>query len=244
MRAQFAALVVLSASTLTAVSAQGVIVNLAAEADNTLYQDPFGTPSNGAGGGMFVGLTTSNTLRRGLIRFDTSSIPAGSTILSATLRLHMSRTVSGDQVVEVRRALASWGEGTSVAPGEGGNGGAPSANDATWLHRFFAGPAWTNQGGDFASGRSDSATVGGIGFYEWANLGSDVQAWVNSPASNFGWGLLGNEGSLGSAKRFDTRENVAPEFRPVLVVEFVPAPGSAAGLLLGLAALRRNRARG
>jgi hypothetical protein len=42
---------------------------------------------------------------------------------------------------------------------------------------------------------------------------ADVQSWLNSPGSNFGWLVLGDESVAGSAKRFDTRESASP---PVL----------------------------
>lgn len=225
-------------------AARADVISLAAAADNTLYQDPAGSLSNGSGGYLFAGMTAQNLLRRGLLRFDLTAIPAGSTIRSASLTLHMSRTITGNSTVEVRRVLAGWGEGASVAPGEGGTGAASRAGDATWAHAFFPGTAWANPGGDFASGRSDSQSVGGIGFYTWADLAADAQAWVNAPASNHGWLLRGDESLAGSAKRFDTRENAVEAFRPVLVVDFTPVPGPGGAWVVGaglLAFSRRKR---
>jgi hypothetical protein len=47
-----------------------------------------------------------------------------------------------------------------------------------------------------------------------------VQSWVDNPATNFGWVLRGDETSSGSAKRFDSRQNSVPSFRPSLSITF------------------------
>jgi len=82
---------------------------------------------------------------------------------------------------------------------------------------------WTTQGGDFSPTVSASQSVGGIGQYTWssAQMIADVQSWVNNPASNFGWLVLGNETGIATTKRFDTRESASP---PVLTIEYTPAP--------------------
>jgi hypothetical protein len=49
---------------------------------------------------------------------------------------------------------------------------------------------------------------------------SDLQSWLDAPVTNYGWLLLGNEASLATAKRFNTRENTSPETRPVLLIEY------------------------
>jgi hypothetical protein len=106
--------------------------------DNTLYQyDPAeGDVSNALGQHFFAGETGMGELRRGVLAFDiTGSVPAGSTILGVTLSLNMSRTGSATpRIVELHRMLADWGEGTSVAPGEEGDGAPATINDATWRH--------------------------------------------------------------------------------------------------------------
>jgi len=42
--------------------------------------------------------------------------------------------------------------------------------------------------------------------------------WLKTPASNFGWVVLGNENRSQTAKRFGTRENATPADRPALIV--------------------------
>ena len=57
---------------------------------------------------------------------------------------------------------------------------------------------------------------------------SDVQQWLDSPATNFGWAVLGNEERPQTAKRFDSREAEALEDRPVLRIEYTASNGQAA----------------
>jgi glucose/arabinose dehydrogenase len=202
--------------------------------DNTLYEDNTGSISNAAGQHFFAGQNVGSLVRRGLIAFDIAgNIPAGSRIVNATLTLHMSRTISGSANVSLHKLLANWGEGTSDAPGNEGGGASATDGDATWLHKFLdtADPVcivadpdcWSSPGGDFEGTASASGAVGGIGFYTWGptdQLVADVQAWLNAPATNFGWLLRGNEAASGTTKRFDTKENLTEANRPELTVEF------------------------
>src|SRR5438874_3037927 len=200
------------------------IININPIKDNTLYEyDPTeGDVSNALGNHFFAGETAMGELRRGVLAFDIAgNIPAGSTILGVTLSLNMSRTGSDTpRTVELHKVLADWGEGTSVAPGEEGDGAPATPNDATWRHRFFDTIFWTNQGGDFSATVSASRSVGAIGQYTWssAQMIADVQSWLDNPASDFGWLVLGDESEIATAKRFDTRESASP---PVLTIEYI-----------------------
>ena len=219
-------------------SAVGAVRSLTPSKDNTLYESALGSLSNGAGQHLFAGRTevlAGALIRRGLIAFDVAGeIPAGSTILSASLTLNMSRTnlAAGPRTVSLYRVLADWGEGTSDPFGGGEGGGAPSTpGDATWIHRFFDFNFWLSSGGDFLFAPSASSVVGGVGFYTWGptpSLRADVQGWLDTPASNFGWILIGDESTFPTTKRFDSKDNPIPTLRPVLVVQF-SVPGVPAG---------------
>src|SRR6266853_1108791 len=149
------------------------IINIMPSKDNTLYEyDPAeGDHSNGAGFHFFAGKTAMGELRRGVLAFDIAgSIPAGSTITGVTLSMNMSRTpISVAYPVELHKLLADWGEGTSQAPGEEGDGAPATPNDATWRHRFFDTIFWAAEGGDFSATVSASQSVGGIGQYTWSS---------------------------------------------------------------------------
>ncbi len=228
-------------------------LNLTTDRDNTLYQDVAGAVSNGAGETLFAGKNNNGSIRRGLLHFDIAgSIPAGSTINSVSLTLHLSQSPNTTAYnAALHRATAAWGQGTSNASaGGGGNGTAATIGDATWLHTFFNSSQWSAAGGDFAPVTSAITSVAGVGNYTWTspNLAADVQAWLDQPATNFGWMLVGDETTNQTVKRFDTRENSNATFRPSLTIDFTPVPEpSAAGLaavgLLAAACLRKGAVR-
>lgn len=203
-------------------------VNVPAMKDNTLYESATGALSNGIGQHFFCGrlnTTGGGLIRRGVIAFDVASmVPSGSTIISATLTLNLSQTSSGSQNCAIHRATANWGEGTSNAPGTESGGTASTTNDATWIHTFFNTQLWTAAGGDFAAGPSAITAVNAIGSYTWssATVTTDVQDMLDNPGNNFGWVLIGNESTIHTAKRFDTREHPTGSVRPDLEITYCP----------------------
>jgi hypothetical protein len=221
------ALILTTALGLVAGSMNAAITNITPSKDNTLYEyDPAdGDTSNALGFHFFAGETAMGELRRAVLAFDIAgNIPAGSTIIAVTLSLNMSRTALDDpRTVEVHKLLADWGEGTSMASGEEGDGAPATPNDATWRHRFFDTIFWTNEGGDFSATVSASQSVGPIGQYTWssAQMVADVQSWLDDPGNNFGWLVLGDESTSITSKRFDTRESASP---PVLTIQYIPGP--------------------
>ena len=213
-------------------------VTLNPDQDNILGESTTGAISN-ALGDIFVGGTSqTGPARRGVVRFDITSagIPTGSTINSVTLRLWLAKT--GDtsiRSISVHRATADWGEGSSYF--NGGIGTSSTTNDATWIHEFYSSTFWTASGGDFNSS-SGSANVGSAGsvdqWYTWSSAGmkSDVQAWIASPSTNYGWVLIGSaESTSQTARRFTSRESVddAGAHFPELVIDYTPPPGFAGG---------------
>jgi len=207
-------------------------VTIGASKDNTLYENATGNASNGSGGFFFCGSTNRGQIRRGLVAFDVAAtVPAGSTITSVRLTLHMAKTIAGAQAVELRRVTADWGEGVSNAGGSEGGGSPAAAGDATWIHTFFSTARWNTAGGDFAAVASASTSVAGVGSYTWGSssgMVADVQGWLNDSASNFGWIILGNESASATAKSFSSRENLTAADRPALTIAFTPPVKAAA----------------
>jgi hypothetical protein len=203
--------------------ASAATISIMPSKDNTLYEfDPDeGDFSNALGIHFFAGDTVMSELRRGVLAFDIAgSIPSGSTIIGVSLSLNCSKVFSDTaRTTELHKLLADWGEGTSHAPGEEGDGALATTNDATWRHRFFDTIFWATEGGDFSATVSASQSVGPVGQYTWssAQMVADVQSWVNNPASNFGWLVLADESVAGGAKRFDSRESSSP---PVVTIEY------------------------
>jgi hypothetical protein len=198
--------------------------------DATLIESPTGSLANGSGPHFFAGRTgqPSGSIRRGVVAFDVAAhVPPGATVTAARLTLHMSQSNAGSVAASLHRALAASGEGPSNA--SGGSGAPAAPGDATWVHTFFDHSFWAAPGGDFLAARSASQVVGAEGSYTWGStpeLVADVQSWVDDPASNHGWILVGDESAPTTVKRFDSRESADDSLRPVLEVEF-GRPGSA-----------------
>jgi hypothetical protein len=224
--------------------------------DNTLFQqvDPSQQRSNGLGD-MTVGRTNQNgsgpatiSIRRGLLAFDIASqIPTGSIITDVVLSLRDVQGFNGDPTVNLHRVLTNWGEGTSFQ--NGGQGALATNGDATWLYTFFnasspnTSPIWTTPGGDFTSLSSGSAVIfddlGGGQLFSWPSstnplIIDDVQFWLDNPASNFGWILIGDESRGQTAKRFTSREGSVP---PVLQVTYSVVPEASVVTLMGVAGM-------
>lgn len=136
---------------------------------------------------------------RGLLRFNLSSIPAGSTINVATLRLHYTywRDYSGYyRRVTAYRVTDPWMEDTVTWNSRPGYGEACGFVDLV------------------AGGQSD------FHYYDW-DVTSLVQAWVNRTYNNHGIMLRGDE-TLG-IRAFGSWET-GDEYTPQLIVDFAPPP--------------------
>jgi hypothetical protein len=136
---------------------------------------------------------------RGLLRFNLSSIPAGSAVNSATLRLHYTywRDYSGYyRRVTAYRVTDPWMEDT-----------------VTWNNRPGYGEAYGFV--DLVAGSQSD-----FHYYDW-DVTSLVQAWVNRTHNNHGVMLRGDE-TLG-LRAFGSWET-GDAYTPQLVVDFDPPP--------------------
>lgn len=137
-----------------------------------------------------------------LIAFDTSAIPANSSVSCAQLLLN---TVITDtlQTIFVHQLLTSWVE-----------------TEATWNERS-TGNAWTPSGGgsgtDYASSATTSFVADTVGL-KVVNITSLAQNWVSNPGTNFGL-ILRSTGGNGAAG-FDSRESGG--VIPRLLVSYQP----------------------
>lgn len=194
---------------------------LVADRDNSMFSE---LPSNSNGAGeLFAGLIANTSgIRRALMHFDLSVVPAGSTVTAAAVTMQVTKTsfaTSGDFSFSLHRLTRDWGEGISFGLGTG----APAQpGEATWNQAMAGTTAWTSLGGDFISPASASRLVGNLGSYTWssAGLASDVQGWIGSPSSTFGWILRGAEGTA-SAKVFGSRESATIGHRPTLSLDYL-----------------------
>jgi hypothetical protein len=152
-------------------------------------------------------------IRRALLRFDLSQIPAGAVVSSATLKITvvMVPLTPNNSTFDIRRILQLWTEG-----------------GVSWNSRLGVGTPWQVPG---ATGSSDSVStpssfvaVGSANSTEYtfssmAGLVADVQGWINNPSSNFGWLLISeDEITPQTARRFGARED--PANPPVLTINY------------------------
>ena len=200
------------------------MVHIPADRDNTLIEDADGAVSNGAGPVLFAGRTNQAmfSIRRGLVRFDVAgALPADAIIDRVFLTLYQASNNTAPSDVSLHRVLSDWGEGDSFS---GGGSGAPSQpGDATWLHTFYDYDFWVQQGGQFVSSASATATIAGNDFYTWQSTNqmvNNVRYWLNHPERNFGWLVMGDEDTGGSVKRFDSRTGKDSNQHPMLTIEY------------------------
>ena len=225
----FLALVLVSFGTPLVVADE---ITLTATKDNTIFESSTGGLSNGSGQFLFAGRSgqSSGSVRRALLAFDLSSIPAEGVVTAVRLTMNMSKTAAGATTVSLHRVMVDWGEGSSNATDRGGGQGAAAATgDATWIHASFDSGIWSNPGGDFVTTASSSLEVGSTSSYTWpstSQLVADVETWVANSGSNFGWIVVGDESAQRTAKRFDSREHGTASRRPQLVVEFTVGSGN------------------
>jgi hypothetical protein len=177
-------------------TAQTSTVVVPCDLDNTLFENALGALSSGQGTSVFVGLPNVGGKRRALLRFNVASVvPPSARILGARLQINVA--VTG------HRVSSAWGEGASVATG--GTGAPAQTGDATWLHTFYSSSFWTTPGGDFDATPSFTMTTPqtGVAIAPPSLLAvRDVQAWLDAPASNFGWLLrMVDEVTLQTARR-------------------------------------------
>jgi len=222
--------------------------------DTTLFQAGI-TLSSGAGTTLYIGRTNQTAgqaLRRALIHFNLSSLPAGATVTSATLRVNEADSNNGLRTLILHRVLQDWGQGTSNS--SGGKGAPATNNDATWIYRVFnstnpsASLSWNTQGGSFNSANSASAlaptSLTAFTFASTPTLVGDLNFWLANPTSNFGWEILGDESINKTAKVIYSREFSTVASRPTLTVTYVVPEPSCLLVLASLVSLivpRRRR---
>jgi hypothetical protein len=181
-----------------------VTINIEPDRDNSIYSE---SNNSGGDGPLFSGETCTGNSRRALIHFDVAgNLPVGATITAVTLTMVVEQ-VSGSPSTNnysISPLTANFGEGTSSADGTGSPAVAP---DATWNDGVLGTP-WTTAGGDFSASVATTSLGPVTGTFNWSSAGmlANVQNWYSTPATNFGWILIGDESATCSARIFGSRE--------------------------------------
>ena len=172
-------------------SAEAATISLPAVKDNTLLRyDPADANtalnSNGSGDFFSAGRTFArDEIRRGLVQFDLSSVPANMQLVpgSVRLRLRVIGIPSRDTTprpfwfVGLSGLTGPWGEGASaanIAVSGSGSGAPAQPGDATWFHTSY----------DPNIHNATSFVSDGAGY--WTEKGAIGNAAIANPAALFG----------------------------------------------------------
>jgi hypothetical protein len=148
--------------------------------------------------------------KRPILKFDLSSIPAGSQVVTATMGLYLTQSSVNPVTTSVHRVTAPW-----------------TQDSTTWNERQ-TGTAWASAGGDFDPTPVAPTSVGpttGM-FYDW-DVTSLVAGWVNGVYPNDGLILLVPYGS--SQNTFASSNSSAAAERPKLTVTYACECGGGPG---------------
>ena len=223
---------------LSAAPSNAAMIALGSDADTYLRD---ATPR---GNLEFIDVRGGNIDFRGYLRFDLSSIPAGSTIDSATLTLtQVSGASRNDTITTGRFALYGLNNDAGNTP-------------QNWDEATFE-PA--------AKGTEDVTTLAGVTDLDDDVAGITETAMGSSPAgvvtvsgaplagflqTRFGDGglatfILSNDDATDRGFGLGSKENAEPATHPVLTIEFTPIPEPTSLMLLamcgGLAILKCGR---
>jgi hypothetical protein len=221
----------LATGILSALSADGDSITLHPNADTTLFS--FNPTNNfGASTNLIGGETGNLSVGRALLRFDVAGqLPANAIVLSVTLTLTVVLVPPAPvaSTFDLRRVLVDWTEGAGI----GLVGSPPNPGEVTWDDRVYPSIPWSTPGGAISNEFSDivsaSTLIGtGLGDFTFSpasNLVADVQQWLESPGTNFGWVLMSeSESTPFTLRRFASREetNAAPSLFIQYIVPVLP----------------------
>ncbi|HQX52611.1 MAG TPA: DUF4347 domain-containing protein, partial [Planctomycetaceae bacterium] len=161
------------------------------------------TTNSGTSSSLIVDRET-NDLQRALVQFDLSSIPVGSTIQSATLRL-TSTAIDGSLNIGAYQLQQSWVEGST-----------------TWNQRS-SGTNWTSAGSTYNSTAVDTINKSTTGQHSF-NITTLAQAWLAGTQQNYGVMVASMDGGGIRTVTYDSREGTTA---PVLQIIYTLPPNTA-----------------
>lgn len=159
---------------------------------------------------LWVGKLSDSTVYRALVQFNVSTIPAGISVLSATLKLYVD-----------------------YAPSPGVTGGyTPYIITSPWNQ---GGVTWNNMPSFNTSVHGSTTNINNTGWYQW-NVTSIVSTWFTGTYPNYGIIIKGNELTSFENKRAYSGDAVGPvalQSSPILVIEYDMSPPGSNVTLIG-----------
>ena len=152
--------------------------------------------------------------KAGLLKWDLSSIPVNSTILSAEIILEI--TNGSTDTYEVYELKRDWDEG-----------------ETNW-YQYSNGNMWQVEGANGSDDRGSDV----LGSFDAEFAGKDtirldqaamtvIKGWVDDPSTNHGFILLDYDDSSSDGIDFDSKEVSGADNRPKLTVTYTPPVGTA-----------------
>ncbi|MEM2885710.1 MAG: DNRLRE domain-containing protein, partial [Thermoproteota archaeon] len=153
-----------------------------------------------------VGYSTSAKIRRAIVKFDLTSIPAIAWVDSANVSLYVA-SFSQSFTIGIHRVQQSparaWTEG-----------------NVTW-NKYDGTNSWTNAGGDFNGTATSTTTLSSSGYWNWTAT-YDVRNFVQTSSTNYGWILKSTTESSSYAVALSTKE--ATSNKPKIYVSYISSP--------------------
>jgi hypothetical protein len=170
-------------------------VTLNSIADTWLDQNNNST-NYGSDALMQSGKDAGQKIFRPLLEFDISSLPAGATVVSATLRLYVENNFGQkDKQIALHRITAAWNENTVTWNSVGGGIFDPTQMAPTTF---------------------DKTT----GWKEWVVPPGLLHEWIDGASLNYGLLLDYISTDKNNYFKFATKEHTDPTLRPQLVIEY------------------------
>ncbi|WP_050615353.1 DNRLRE domain-containing protein [Bacillus testis] len=178
-------------------------------AEDTNIRSGFPTQTGGDDLELGAGTSGGNVIRS-LVKFDLSSIPVASEILSSSLNLWFSSSNNiAETTVSMYKMKADWEE-----------------NQASWTYGKTQTP-WVNKGGDYVtSNKLGSVTLGIPGnidenMKKWNLPTNIVQDWLLNPSNNYGVMLKSDTENVNYYKKFvSSEQSIAAKYKPLLTITY------------------------
>jgi hypothetical protein len=181
---------------------------------DALVDQATATTTHGSTVPMDVESFATNKNRRIYIKFDLTkcspSIPSSASVKVATLRLYLSALPTACRTEDVFRVTSTWAEGT-----------------ITWNNQPFG----TSVNNPASGSRTSSFSVGpaacgntATGYVTGGDVTADVQAFVSSTATNFGWMIrddVENASTTARDAQYAPRETNVLTASPQLVITYI-----------------------